>query len=163
MFEKLSRLHGVDIDKVVLDRDPKELKKLERSLSRQTLKVRTEVIESKAWRVITGYREHEQLIYASSREDAIRQSKAFKEKFKYLIEAERVSYADGLEDNPHELYKTLLQNGWILDCRGCGSEVGGKISDHVTVEGKPFCRTAYVTSEGDVLCGDCFEDEEYST
>ncbi|MED4447416.1 hypothetical protein P9299_30950 [Bacillus cereus] len=45
LFNKLSTRIGVDVNKVVLDKDKKEQKKLERTLAKETMKVRTELIE----------------------------------------------------------------------------------------------------------------------
>ncbi|MFC5775864.1 hypothetical protein [Ectobacillus antri] len=45
LFNKLSQRLGVDVDKIVLERDQTEKAKLERVLHKQTLKDRTRSIE----------------------------------------------------------------------------------------------------------------------
>jgi len=45
LFQKLSERHGVDIDQVILDKNQEELKKLDKSLRKETMKVRTKIIE----------------------------------------------------------------------------------------------------------------------
>ena len=44
-FEKLSQRLGVDVDKVVLDKDKVEKAKLERTLKKEIFKERTRLIE----------------------------------------------------------------------------------------------------------------------
>lgn len=45
MFEKLSKRLGIDIDKVVLNKDKNEKYKLERQLKKETFKERTRQIK----------------------------------------------------------------------------------------------------------------------
>lgn len=45
VFDKLSERLGVDVNKVVLDRNKKETKKLKRVLLKETMKERTRLIE----------------------------------------------------------------------------------------------------------------------
>jgi hypothetical protein len=45
LFEKLSSRLGVDVNKVVIERDFKEKEKLKRVLQKETLKERTRLIE----------------------------------------------------------------------------------------------------------------------
>lgn len=46
IFDAISKRLGVDVDKVVFDKDKKEEKKLERALAKETMKVRTKLIEN---------------------------------------------------------------------------------------------------------------------
>jgi shikimate kinase len=45
IFEELSKRVGADVDKIVFEKDEKELKKMNRNLLKETMKERTRIIE----------------------------------------------------------------------------------------------------------------------
>ncbi|WP_339236852.1 hypothetical protein [Oceanobacillus sp. FSL W7-1281] len=98
----------------------------------------------KAWHVQDTQCEHQEIIFAEKRSKAMSQSEAYSLEGEWTnVRARRAEYADGLENNPDEVIKASIQNGWWYECFGC--------SNLVTEEKK------YLIRAGRVYCENCQE------
>ncbi|WP_345911033.1 hypothetical protein [Bacillus altitudinis] len=96
----------------------------------------------KAWHVQDKYGEHQQIIFADKRSEAIAKSEAKGWCHFIDIRAKRAKYADDLNTKPVKLIQAQLENGWWFEC--CGS-----CSNHVTIDDK------HSIVDGFIYCGEC--------
>lgn len=72
----------------------------------------------KAWHVQEKDGEHQEIIFAETRTEAIRKSEAIGWTDYIAVRAKRAPYADGLMTEPVNLKVAQLENGWWFECHG---------------------------------------------
>lgn len=106
----------------------------------------------KAWHVQEKDGDHQEIIFAETRADAITQSEARGWADYIDIRANHAPYADGLEECPEQLKVAQLENGWWFACSG------EKCNRQVTNE------ETYAVNGNRVLCAECTDKtKELST
>lgn len=97
----------------------------------------------KAWHTQTSDGEHQQIVFAETRGQAVQKSEAYGWTDYTDVRATRANYADGYENVKEKQFRTMqLQNGWWFECRGCS--IGVTEEDRYIVDEKGF-----------VYCGIC--------
>jgi hypothetical protein len=78
----------------------------------------------KAWHVQDSDGEHQEVVFADKRNEAIYISEAYGWADYINVRAKRAKYADGLEnESKDKILQVLLENGWWFECGNCYTQV----------------------------------------
>lgn len=97
----------------------------------------------KAWHVQDTDGEHQEIVFAEKRSEAIYKSEASGWTEYINVRAKRAKYCDDLEKEPSAIIQAQLDNYWWLECHG------GKCTKQVTIDDK------YSIIDGHVYCEEC--------